>query len=482
MSTTIPLRSRSRGTASLLALLLALAVALPLAPARAQAPAGIPIPGGSLAWAISDAVRTSGSLNGILEADGGATVERDADGVLRAFTFPLAEGTFDPAASALDLRFDGSVTFGNQGRGDYTLELSDLVITVRDGVAVLSGSVGGETAGGSFGGGPAVEPGPFGPTAVAVIAEWDVTIGRAGIESVTPRHDVGPEGVARGFSIEFIEALSPALRSWFVATGSREDPEVDLDSPANLSKLLLPFEVELVTGGGAPAPTAPAAPAVEVPVLAAVTGSPVEGGALAWGVRGSFAGYVLSPVASGAITDLDGAPVPPGPFRFPVAQGVVDVDARALDVTFDGGVRFTGHETDGEPALDVTFSALRIVIVGDVGVLTLDARSRGLDADAITEYDGVTLAVLDATGVAFALDGTTLTLDGIGAVLTAEGAEAFAGFYEAGEELDALTLELAVAAADASDDAGTSRLLVVVAAVVVGLVVGGLLVRRRRSA
>ena len=481
MSPTIPLRSRSRGIASLLALLLALAVALPLAPARAQAPAGIPIPGGSLAWAVSDAVRTSGSLNGILEADSGATVERDADGVLRAFSFPLAEGTFDPAASALDLRFDGSVTFGNQGRGDYTLELSDLVITVRDGVAVLSGSVGGETAGGSFGSGPAVEPGPFGPTAVAVIAEWDVTVGRSGIESVAPRHDVGPEGTARGFSTEFIDALSPALQSWFFATGSRDNPEVDLDSPANLSKLLLPFEVELVTGGGAPTPAAPAAPAVEVPVLADVTGSPVEGGALAWGVRGSFAGYVLSPVASGAITDLDGTPVPPGPFRFPVAQGVVDVDARALDVTFDGGVRFTGHETDGEPALDVTFSSLRVVIVGDVGVLTLDARSRGLDADAITEYDGVTLAVLDATGVAFALDGTALTLDAVSAVLTAEGAEAFAGFYEAGEELDALTLELAVAA-DASDDGGASRLLLVAAAVIVGLVVGRLIVRRRRSA
>lgn len=483
MSTTVPLRSRSRGTASLLALLLAFAVALPLAPARAQVPAGIPIPGGTLAWAISDAVRTSGSLNGILESDGGANVERDADGVLSAFTFPLAEGTFDPASSALDLRFDGTVTFGNQGRGDYTLELSDLVLTVRDGVAVLSASVGGETAGGSFGGGPAVEPGPFGPTAVAVVAEWDVTVGRAGIESVTPRHDVGPDDVARGFSTEFIDALSPALRSWFFATGSRDNPEVDLESPANLSKLLLPFELELVTGGGAPAPAAPAAPAVDVPVLADVTGSPVEGGALAWGVRGSFAGYVLSPVASGAITDLDGTPVPPGPFRFPVAQGVVDVDARALDVTFDGGVRFTGHETDGEPALDVTFAALRVVIVGDEGVLTLDARSRGLDADAITEYVGVTLAVLDATGVAFALDGTTLTLDGVGAVLTAEGAEAFAGFYEAGEALDALTLELAVAAAaDASDEAGTSRLLLVVAAVVVGLVVGGLLVRRRRSA
>jgi hypothetical protein len=482
VSTTIPLRSRSRGTASLLALLLALAVALPLAPARAQAPAGIPIPGGSLAWAVNDAVRTSGSLNGILEADGGATVERGADGLLSAFRFPLAEGTFNPATSALDLRFDGSVTFGNQGRGDYTLELADLRITVRDGVAVLSASVGGETAGGSFGAGPAVEPGPFGPTEVAELATWDVTVGRSGIESVTPRHDLGPEGVARGFSIEFIEALSPALRSWFVATGSRDNPEVDLQSPANLAKLLLPFEVELVTGGGVPTPAAPAAPAVEVPVLATVTGSPLVGGALAWGVRASFAGYVLSPIASGAITDLDGAPVPPGPFRFPVAQGVVDVDGRALDVTFDGGVRFTGHETDGEAALDVTFSALRVVIVGDVGVLTLDARSRGLDADAITEYDGVTLAVLDATGVTFALDGTTLTLEGVAAVLTAEGAEAFAGFYEAGEELDALTLELTVAAADTSDDAGTSRLLIVVAAVVVGLAVGGLLVRRRRSA
>jgi hypothetical protein len=476
-------RHRTRTTVPALALAVLLALVttlLPGAAARAQAPAGIPVPGGSLAWAISDAVRTSGSLNGILEAEGGATVERDADGLLSAFVLPLAEGTFDPASSALDLRFDGTVTFGNEGRGDYTLSLSDVRITVRDGVAVMSASVGGETAGGSFGGGPAVEPGPFGPTEVAELAVWDVTVGRAGLETVTPRHDVGPEGAARGFSTEFIDALSPALRSWFFATGSRDNPEVDLESPANLSKLLLPFEVELVTGG-APTP-APAAPAVEVPMLADVTGAPLEGGALLWGVRGSFAGYVLSPVASGAITDLDGAPVPPGPFRFAVSTGSVDVDARALDVTFAGGVRFTGHETDGEPALDVTFSALRVVIVGDEGVVMLDARSRGLEADGISEFDGVTLAVLDASDVAFALDGTTLTLDGVAAVLTAEGAEAFAGFYEAGEQLDALTLELVLAGAavDAAQD-GVSRTLLI-AGLIVALLVVALVVRRRRSA
>ena len=475
-------RRRSRPAVPVAALLLALVASLPIAPARAQAPAGIPIPGGSLAWAVSDAVRTSGSLNGILEAADGATVERGADGLLGAFRFPLAEGTFNPATSALDLRFDGSVVFGNQGRGDYTLSLSDLRITVRDGVAVLSASVGGETAGGSFGGGPAVPAGPFGPTEVAELAVWDVTVGRSGIEQVVPRIDVGPEGVARGFSVAFIDALPPTLQSWFVASGSRENPTVDPNSPANLAKLLLPFEVELVTGGGAPPQTAPVAPAVVVPVLGDVTGSPLAGGSLAWGVRSSFVGYVLSPVASGSITGLDGGALPPGAFRFPVAQGVVDVDARALDVTFSGGVRFAGHETGGVPALDVSFAALRIIIVGDVGVLTLDARSRGLESEDISEFAGVSLAVLDATGIPFALDGTTLTLDGIRAVLTEEGAEAFAGFYAAGEELDALTLELAVAEPDAQAEAvGPSRELLI-AVGVAALVVVGLLVRRRRRA
>ena len=244
MNTTLPARFRTRGTASLLALLLALLVALPLAPARAQESTAT-VTGGSLAWAINDAVRTSGSLNGILEADGGAIVERDGDGVLSAFRFPLTEGTFDPASGAMDLTFAGSVTFGNVGRGDYTLDLADLRITVRDGVAVLSATVGGETAGGSFGGGPAVEPGPFGPTAVAEVAFWDVTVTDEGITEVTPRHDVGPDGVARGFTTEFIDALSPALQSWFFATGSRTDPTVDLESPSNLSKLLLAFEAAL---------------------------------------------------------------------------------------------------------------------------------------------------------------------------------------------------------------------------------------------
>ncbi len=173
-------------------------------------------------------------------------------------------------------------------------------------------------------------------------------------------------------------------------------------------------------------------------------------------MKDSFRAYIEGPIARGTTTTSDGAtPLAGGGFRFGAATGSYDpatgeVVASAagtggLEVTTRGTVRFQGHDLGDGYALDLVLSDPAITIDGERGTLTLDARSRGLeDPDEVYEGEDVPFAELDLTDVATDLDGDVLTLSAIPATLTEEGADAFAGFYEAGEALDPVTLVLAL--------------------------------------
>ena len=58
------------------------------------------------------------------------------------------------------------------------------------------------------------------------------------------------------------------------------------------------------------------------------------------------------------------------------------------------------------------------------------------------ESDDVRIAELKTTGVTptWSADGNTVTWSALPATLTAEGAASFSGFYEAGTELDPVTV------------------------------------------
>lgn len=184
---------------------------------------------------------------------------------------------------------------------------------------------------------------------------------------------------------------------------------------------------------GGVAAVAPAAPAAAAP-------RPVEGGSLDWGVRQSFRTYITGSIAKGSITTADGATKNSnGTFRFPgVATGTADPGAETIDATFSGSVHFTGHGG----LLDMTMDDIRIARDGDNGVLVADVVTLPLDETEPVTYDDVAFADLDFSAVASTGPAAHPTWTAVPVTLSAAGAEAFAGFYVAGDPLDPITFTL----------------------------------------
>ncbi|MFC9390815.1 HtaA domain-containing protein [Streptomyces venezuelae] len=172
----------------------------------------------------------------------------------------------------------------------------------------------------------------------------------------------------------------------------------------------------------------------------------VQGGRLDWGIKSSFQSYVTGPIAQGTWGLTGGAATVGGSqFRFHSAQGSYDPATGAFDAAFSGGVRFTGHRTaDGTHELDLTISRPRVRIKGGSGTLYADMASKAKGGGRTTVTSQVPLATLDLGGVDMRGGGSPLSLAGVPATLTAQGATAFAGYYPAGTPLDPVALTVDV--------------------------------------
>ncbi|MFF5443446.1 HtaA domain-containing protein [Streptomyces sp. NPDC012888] len=191
-----------------------------------------------------------------------------------------------------------------------------------------------------------------------------------------------------------------------------------------------------------------------LPAAAAVAAArTVQGGRLDWGVKSSFQSYVTGPIGKGEFQLKDGAAtVGGGLFRFHSATGSYDPATGAFDAAFTGGVRFLGHrKPDGSHELDLTISRPAVRVSGGKGVLHVDVTGRAKDTGAVTRRSQVPFATLGLGGVNMAGGGSPVVLERVPATLTAQGAEAFAGYYAAGTALDPVSLS-----ADVGDTAAGS--------------------------
>lgn len=168
----------------------------------------------------------------------------------------------------------------------------------------------------------------------------------------------------------------------------------------------------------------------------------MSGGRLDWAVKSSFQSYVTGPIAQGGWELRGGAAtVGSNQFRFHSAKGTYEPDTGAFEAGFSGGVRFTGHrKPDGSSELDLTIAKPVVRIKGASGTLLADMTSKAKGTGKVTARERVPLAALDLTGVDLRGGGTAVNLTGVPAKLTAEGAEAFAGYYTAGTQLDPVNL------------------------------------------
>ncbi|MFD3998065.1 HtaA domain-containing protein [Streptomyces sp. NPDC058583] len=182
----------------------------------------------------------------------------------------------------------------------------------------------------------------------------------------------------------------------------------------------------------------------------------VQGGRLDWGIKSSFQSYVTGPIAQGSWGLTGGAATLGGSqFRFHSAQGSYDPETGAFEAAFSGGVHFTGHrKADGTNELDLTISRPRVRIQGGSGTLYADMASKAKGSGRTTVSAQVPLATLDVGGIDMRGGGSPVSLSGVPATLTAQGAGAFAGYYPAGTRLDPVSLTVDVRTPDTSAPTG----------------------------
>ncbi|WP_309709861.1 HtaA domain-containing protein [Pseudolysinimonas sp.] len=171
---------------------------------------------------------------------------------------------------------------------------------------------------------------------------------------------------------------------------------------------------------------------------AAAAEGDVAGATLEWGVKASFRSYLVGPIAHGhwtasGVTDST-------PFGWSGGSGAAPGGSGA--VAYAGSLQFQGHQGYGvaaeEYALDLTFSDVTVrVTSATTAELVLDARSRVLaDPTTFVELNDAVIATLDLAGGTDASTSGVIAWNGVPAVLTADGATAFGGFYPAGTALD----------------------------------------------
>ncbi|WP_158256106.1 HtaA domain-containing protein [Corynebacterium sp. 13CS0277] len=183
--------------------------------------------------------------------------------------------------------------------------------------------------------------------------------------------------------------------------------------------------------------------------------------ALRWGIKSSFLTYISGSIAKGAWA-LSNTTYDQGQFTFSGSRGSVNTAAKSGTIGYAGGVRFSGH--GGK--LDLMIANPEIVFQGSRGTLQATVVSSDMSG---TRTDFGRVALADLTFSSLDVSDTQVTGTTSAVTLTAAGAQAFAGFYEAGTALAPLSFTASLGGAgDCATAAGTSASGAAVAGVATG--------------
>ena len=155
---------------------------------------------------------------------------------------------------------------------------------------------------------------------------------------------------------------------------------------------------------------------------------------LGWGVRDSFRNYVRGGIANGS-WELNGTSYSSDAFNW--SNGTGTFKGGKGSISFSGSVRFTGHHG----ILDTTIANPRLEINGNSGTLYATMNSNDPSGKA-TNYGEVALLKVDLSGLQSSAE--AVSVNGAATALTAEGAKAFAGFYDAGKDMAPLSFSAAI--------------------------------------
>ncbi|WP_210586856.1 HtaA domain-containing protein [Streptomyces sp. GESEQ-35] len=409
MTSTIS-RPRRRTLAAAVATAAAMgATALATVGATAASAAEVPLSGYELTWGIKQSYRSyvTGMAAGSFTASDGASQAADNG----AFTFVDGVGTYDSTAHTVDLAFKGSLNIKSALHG-FEIGLSD--VKFDSAAAEITADV---TKSGAT-------------TDDVPLAKVTVTQAMTDMATTLTKEAADVFGSASyenaaGDPLSVVKTASPSP-----TTSPSPSPSESTSPSQSPSQSVSPTVSTSPSGSASPSVTA-SEPATEGEVV---------DGTLGWGVKESFRTYVVGSVANGEITASGGATQAAGNgvFTFVDATGTYDADADALSAAFEGSVNFKGHEENGTYGLDLTLADVKVTVEDGTGELTADVTSLG------EKSEDVVLADLTAGGGELVAKNDVITLSDVTAKLTAEGADAFAGFYTEGTELDPVDLSVAL--------------------------------------
>jgi hypothetical protein len=172
----------------------------------------------------------------------------------------------------------------------------------------------------------------------------------------------------------------------------------------------------------------------------------VSGATLSWGFKQSYINYV-NRLSDGSIT-TSGVSQSGGTFGWSGGTGKYNEDGSKGVVSYGGALRFTGHKG----IMDSNFKNIRVQFNGpNSASIIADVVANNMEGETSTAHS-VYMATISLAGNRTS-SGSTVTWSNAPVSLTAAGATAFGGFYEAGQAMDPATLSITLGAETNCDQA-----------------------------
>lgn len=396
-------------------------------------------PASNLAWGFKESFRTyivNKWAAGTQTLSGGATDSQGRSGAIRdavtEYRFPLSADQRIDLAAVSTIHFDGSVTFtAHAGAMNETLKDFQLVhdasgwhlvatVTRHDGVTTTDTFV-------TFDTDPTISTAADG-TATLTFAAGTVKAAQLVEDTFGTHYKAGTE----------LDPLTVTLAPENQAKPSPVQPERQPNEARQTPGAASPNKSDGKTLSSTPKAQPKAQPTIDTTKKCVVSGS------LNWAIKDSFNSYVQSSIAHGSIT-LSGVS---GKFTFPISGGKFDTKAKQGTFYYSGSVHYSGHQG----VLDVTVSNPILEVNGTSGVLYADVKTSDMSGNKKTlgrvAFADVAFSRVSVLDSSFALEASSVTL-------TAAGAQSFAGFYSAGQQLALLSSQGSVQNCQFVDKNGT---------------------------
>ena len=358
-----------------------------------------------------------------------------------SYHFTSAEGTV--ANGEYSVTFTGSSIHYTAHHGLLEVIISDLSVTIKDGVGTVRANVQSRPYNGNTTPNDLVETknmtiGTFNASGLKVegntitlpsVDEENgtrVKLSEEATGAFAGFYKAGQELDALGFSATIVTKEAPAPSPEPSTEPSAEPTAAPTAEPSSAPTSEAPKPAEPTSAAPSAAPTsaAPSSPAAttEPKREEKVTGNVVESGTLSWDIRESFLKY-LTGFAHGSVNVEGMEKTAAGGFKYTQASGVYNPETKTGQINFAGTAEFTGH--NGQ--LKSTIKNMRLVVVNGKGTLVADVDALTRDGKSVSKT-GLAIAEVDLSG-ASVKDGV-FSAQNAAVALTAEGSNVlFAGQY-----------------------------------------------------